>query len=216
MAISPVRVLVIDDHPLFRRGARQLMDLDGGFQVVGEASSGREGLELAVQLQPDLVLLDLNMQDMDGIETLRALRAANVKARVAMLTVSDQETDLVAALRSGADGYLLKHTEPEELLRQLRQIHTGRLVLTDELTDRLVHAMRREDEPQPGEQAGLTPREQQVLEQLAEGLSNKQIARNLDLSEGTVKVHVKHVLKKLGMRSRLEAALWAVEQQHRQ
>jgi len=211
----PVRLVVIDDHPLFRRGVRQLVDIEGGFEVVGEASSGPEGIELALQLQPDLVLLDLNMEGMDGNKTLQELRAAGCTARVAMLTVSDQEEDLVAALRAGADGYLLKDTEPEDLLRQLRQIVDGRLVLTEGLTEHLARAMRRRDEPVPAEQPRLTPREREVLDLIASGLNNKLIARELDLSEGTVKVHVKHLLKKLGLRSRLEAALWAVEQQQR-
>jgi two-component system, NarL family, nitrate/nitrite response regulator NarL len=192
-----------------------LVDIEGGFEVVGEASSGPEGIELALQLQPDLVLLDLNMEGMDGNKTLQELRAAGCTARVAMLTVSDQEEDLVAALRAGADGYLLKDTEPEDLLRQLRQIVDGRLVLTEGLTEHLARAMRRRDEPASAEQPRLTPREQEVLDLIASGLNNKLIARELNLSEGTVKVHVKHLLKKLGLRSRLEAALWAVEQQQR-
>jgi two-component system, NarL family, nitrate/nitrite response regulator NarL len=211
----PVRLVVIDDHPLFRRGVRQLVDIEGGFEVVGEASSGPEGIELALQLQPDLVLLDLNMEGMDGNKTLQELRAAGCTARVAMLTVSDEEEDLVAALRGGADGYLLKDTEPEDLLRQLRQIVDGRLVLTEGLTEHLARAMRRRDEPASAEQPRLTPREREVLDLIASGLNNKLIARELNLSEGTVKVHVKHLLKKLGLRSRLEAALWAVEQQQR-
>jgi two-component system, NarL family, nitrate/nitrite response regulator NarL len=213
--VTPVRLLVIDDHPLFRRGVRQLVDIEGGFEVVGEASSGPEGIALAEQLQPDLVLLDLNMEGMDGNETLHALRAVGCTARVAMLTVSDQEDDLVNALRAGADGYLLKDTEPEELLRQLRQIVDGRLVLTEGLTEHLARAMRRQDEPAAAGQPRLTPREREVLDLIASGLNNKLIAKELDLSEGTVKVHVKHLLKKLGLRSRLEAALWAVEQQQR-
>ena len=211
----PVRLLVIDDHPLFRRGVRQLVDIEGGFEVVGEASSGPEGIDLALRLQPDLVLLDLNMEGMDGNQTLRALRAAGCRARVAMLTVSDQEEDLVEALRAGADGYLLKDTEPEELLRQLRHIVDGRLVLTEGLTEHLARAMRRQGQPAPTGQPRLTPREREVLDLIASGLNNKLIARELDLSEGTVKVHVKHLLKKLGLRSRLEAALWAVEQQQK-
>ena len=212
---KPVRLLIIDDHPLFRRGVRQLVDIEGGFEVVAEASSGQEGIALAEQLRPDMVLLDLNMEGMDGNETLHALRAAGCMARVAVLTVSDQEDDLVNALRAGADGYLLKDTEPEELLRQLRQIVDGRLVLTEGLTEHLARAMRRQDEPAPAGQPRLTPREREVLDLIASGLNNKLIARELELSEGTVKVHVKHLLKKLGLRSRLEAALWAVEQQQR-
>ena len=208
---ATVNVLVIDDHPLFRRGVRQLMAIEGGFTVVGEASSGHEGVTLATELEPDLVLLDLNMDGMDGIETLQSLRSAGCMARIVMLTVSDQGEDLVAALRAGADGYLLKDTEPEDLLRQLQQIVGGRLVLSDRLGEHLARAMRTPESLAPAGQPAFTPREQEVLGLLAEGQSNKQIARELDLSEGTVKVHVKHILKKLGLHSRLEAALWAVE-----
>jgi len=211
---ATVKVLVIDDHPLFRRGVRQLMAIEGGFEVVGEASSGRDGVALAVQLQPDLVLLDLNMEGMDGVETLRNLRSAGCMARIAMLTVSDQDQDLIAALRAGADGYLLKDTEPEDLLRQLQQIVGGRLVLTERLGEHLARAMRTPEASAPPGQPAFTSREHEVLGLLAEGLSNKHIARELDLSEGTVKVHVKHILKKLGLHSRLEAALWAVEQRN--
>jgi two-component system, NarL family, nitrate/nitrite response regulator NarL len=211
----PTRVLVIDDHPLFRRGVRQLLDIEGRFEVVGETSTGREGVALALQLQPDLILLDLNMDGMDGNATLQALRAGGCTARIAILTVSDKEQDLVTALRAGADGYLLKDSEPEELLRQFQQILEGRLVLTDELTEYLARSLRQQPERELLGETGLTRREREVLGHLALGLNNKQIARELELSEGTVKVHVKHLLKKLGLRSRLEAALWAVEQQGR-
>jgi two-component system, NarL family, nitrate/nitrite response regulator NarL len=211
---SAVKVVVIDDHPLFRRGVRQLMAIEGGFAVVGEASSGPEGISLAMELQPDLVILDLNMEGMDGVQTLRHLREAGCTARIAMLTVSDQDQDLIAALRAGADGYLLKDTEPEDLLRQLQQIMQGRLVLTDRLGEHLARAMRAPESSALRGQPSFTPREQEVLGLLADGLSNKLIARELELSEGTVKVHVKHILKKLGLHSRLEAALWAVEQRN--
>jgi two-component system nitrate/nitrite response regulator NarL len=206
-----VNVLVIDDHPLFRRGVCQLMALGRGFEVVGEASSGHEGVLLAARLQPDLVLLDLNMEEMNGIEVLRSLRAEGCSARVVVLTVSDEHADLIAALRSGADGYLLKDTEPEDLLQQLQQIMEGRLVLTERLAEHLARAMRLPETFTSGDEPHFTRREQEVLGLLADGHSNKLIARKLDLSEGTVKVHVKHILKKLGLRSRLEAALWAVE-----
>jgi two-component system nitrate/nitrite response regulator NarL len=187
------------------------MDLGGGFEVVGEVGSGREGVLLASRLKPDLVLLDLNMEDMSGIEVLSALRADGCDARVVVLTVSDDHDDLIAALRSGSDGYLLKDTEPEDLLQQLRQIMEGRLVLTERLAERLARAMRRPEMFNSGGDVRFTPREQEVLGLLADGQSNKLIARNLELSEGTVKVHVKHILKKLGLRSRLEAALWAAQ-----
>jgi two-component system nitrate/nitrite response regulator NarL len=205
------RVLIIDDHPLFRKGARLLLEPENGFQVVGEASSGAEGIALADSLDSELILLDLNMAKMDGLETLRCLREAHPDTLVVMLTVSDHEQDLVAALRAGASGYLLKDTEPEELLGQLRQALEGHLVLSKSLTEHLMRAVRREQQPTPLEQAGLTEREGEILQGIAEGLSNKHIARQLDITEGTVKVHVKHLLRKLNLRSRVEAAVWAVE-----
>lgn len=207
------RVLIIDDHPLFRKGARLLLEPESGFQVVGEASSGAEGIRLAAEIPTDLILLDLNMAQMDGLETLQHLHEAHPDARVVMLTVSDHEQDLVAALRAGASGYLLKDTEPEELLDQLRQVLEGHLVLSQSLTEHLIRAVRSDREATPIEQAGLTDREAEILQGIADGLSNKHIARNLNITEGTVKVHVKSLLRKLNLRSRVEAAVWSVEQQ---
>lgn len=204
-------ILVIDDHPLFRKGVAQLLALDSGFKMVGEAASGSEGLELAKALKPDLILLDLNMKGMNGIDTLRAIRAADLDSRVIILTVSDNEEDLVTALRAGADGYLLKDMEPEDLLANLRNAAQGRMVLSDTLTGMLAHALRQDGQPKRPDQAGLTEREQEILSLIAAGMSNKLIARELNITEGTVKVHVKHLLKKLNLRSRVEAAVWAVE-----
>jgi two-component system nitrate/nitrite response regulator NarL len=204
-------VLVIDDHPLFRKGVAQLLAMDPRFELVGEAASGEEGLAAARRLEPDLILLDLNMRGMNGIETLKALRAADLDARVIMLTVSDSEEDLLAALRAGAEGYLLKDMEPEELLARLREAAAGQIVLSERLTHLLAHALREEGRTPRPEQANLTEREGEILRHIAEGLSNKRIARALGITEGTVKVHVKHLLKKLNLRSRVEAAVWAVE-----
>jgi len=208
---APARILIIDDHPLFRKGARLLLSQENGFVVVGEASSGGEGLRLAGELDTDLILLDLNMAQMDGLETLRHLRDTHPDARVVMLTVSDLEQDLVDALRAGASGYLLKDTEPEDLLAQLRQILDGHLIISEGLTEHLIRAMRGDKEATPPAQAGLTERETEILLGISEGLSNKMIARQLDITEGTVKVHVKNLLRKLNLRSRVEAAVWAVE-----
>jgi two-component system, NarL family, nitrate/nitrite response regulator NarL len=207
------RVVIIDDHPLFRKGARQLLEPGTGFEVVGEASSGQEGLRLVERLKPGLVLLDLNMAEMDGLETLRRLRHADPQAVVVMLTVSDHQGDLLAALRAGASGYLLKDMEPEDLLAQLRQVLDGHLVLSEGLAEMLARAVRQERAATPVEQAGLTEREIEILKHISDGLSNKHIARRLDITEGTVKVHVKNLLRKLNLRSRVEAAVWAVEQQ---
>jgi two-component system nitrate/nitrite response regulator NarL len=191
-------VLVIDDHPLFRKGVADLIAMDPGLRLVGEAPDGESGVKLAQALSPDLVLLDLNMKGMDGLQTLKVLKSGELDARVIMLTVSDSEDDVVGALRAGADGYLLKDMEPEEILAQLEEARQGRVVISDRLTELLARA-----------------RESEILKLLARGYSNKVIARELDIAEGTIKVHVKHILKKLKLRSRVEAAVWAVEQGHR-
>lgn len=204
------RVLIVDDHPLFRKGLAQLLLTIPCFDVVGEAAGGAEGLALARELQPDLILLDLNMRDMTGHEVLRALGAADLVARVVMITVSDRGPDLVAALQAGADGYLLKDMEPESMLAALRDIAAGRIVVSEQLTHLLAAALRGGSRP-GGAAAVLTEQELRILEKIAAGLSNKLIGRELDITEGTVKVHVKHILRKLDLRSRVEAAVWAVE-----
>jgi two-component system nitrate/nitrite response regulator NarL len=206
-------VIVIDDHPLFRKGVADLIGMEPSLSLAGEAADGESGLRLALESEPDLILLDLNMKGMDGIATLQRLRAADVEARIVMLTVSDSEEDVVAALRAGADGYLLKDMEPEEILESLRRATRGRLVISEQLTELLARALREEPRPQRPEEAGLTPREDEILALIARGYSNKLIARDLNLSVGTVKVHVKHVLKKLKLKTRVEAAVWAVSSQ---
>jgi two-component system nitrate/nitrite response regulator NarL len=211
--ISETSVIVIDDHPLFRKGVADLIGMEPSLTLVGEAADGESGIRLAVEREPDLILLDLNMKGMDGIATLHALRAADLDARVVMLTVSDNEEDVVAALRAGADGYLLKDMEPEDILAGLRRATSGRLVISQQLTELLARALREETRPRRLDEAGLTPREGEILELIAKGYSNKLIARDLDLSVGTVKVHVKHVLKKLKLKTRVEAAVWAVNSQ---
>ena len=208
---QPARVLVIDDHPLFRKGVADLLALEPSLALVGEAADGKEGVRLAAERQPDMILLDMNMKGWDGIETLRRLRASPAQdARILMLTVSDTETDVVGALRVGADGYLLKDMEPEDILAQLREAMQGRVVISPQLTDLLARALRTHHGPTSSDEAGLTQREREVLDLLAKGFSNKLIARELDLAVGTVKVHVKNLLKKLGLHSRVEAAVWCL------
>jgi len=204
-------VLVIDNHPLFRRGVRQLLALDPRMQLVGEASSGEEGIPLALNLDPDLVLLDLNMKGMNGIETLTQLREAGCAARIVMLTVSDSADDVVAAIRAGADGYLLKDMEPEDLLASIREALFGHMAISDSLAGVLAQALRGEAQSVVHDAGPLTDRERDILACVATGMSNKLIARELNITEGTVKVHVKNLLKKLNFRSRVEAAVWAVE-----
>jgi len=203
-------VITIDDHPLFRKGVSDLIALVDSLSLIGEAASGQEGLELATKLNPDLILLDLNMKGMDGIETLEAIKATDLDSRVIMLTVSNNEDNVVSAFRAGADGYLLKDMEPEDILQRLQSAANGQFVISDELTKLLAHALREEAIPKDTAHAGLTEREEEILELISQGDSNKAIARKLDITEGTVKVHVKHLLKKLNLRSRLEAAVWSV------
>ena len=208
------RILLIDDHPLLRRGITQLLEMENDMELAGEASRAEEGIRLAGELDPDLIMLDLNMPGVDGHETLQRLRADGFAGRIVIFTVSDAEEDVVAALRAGADGYLLKDMEPEDLLKRMREAAVGRMVISDRLTTLLAQALRHQEVPRSEgpDYASLTPREKDILRHIAEGLSNKMVARRLDISEGTVKVHVKHLLKKLGLRSRVEAAVWAVQE----
>ncbi|MDR5860515.1 two-component system response regulator NarL [Halomonas eurihalina] len=206
-------ILIIDDHPLLRRGVLQLLELEDDLVLVGEAGTPAEGLRLADERDPDLILLDLNMPDMDGIETLKRLRANEFAGRIVIFTVSDHEEDVVAALHAGADGYLLKDMDPDDMVHQLRQAALGRMVISDSLASLLAEALRNQKgQPAAPDIHSLTQREREILRELAMGLSNKLIARRLDITEGTVKVHVKHLLKKLNLRSRVEAAVWAVQE----
>ena len=203
------RLMLVDDHPLLRRGLRQLFADEADFEVVAEAGTGGEAVRAAQEQQPDLILLDLHMKEMSGLDTLDALRAAGVEARIVILTVSDQRDEVVAAFRRGADGYLLKDMEPEELVERIKQAAAGETVVSEQLSGVLATALRA---PEQNDDliARLTEREAAILRQIARGQSNKVIARHLDIAEGTVKVHVKNLLKKMNMRSRVEAAVWAV------
>ncbi len=208
---TPISIVVVDDHPLFRKGVADLIAMDPLLELIGEAASGEEGLKLALEITPDIVLLDLNMRGMDGLATLKALKEQGYGGYVVMLTVSDSESDIIDALRSGADGYLLKDMEPEEVLESIRAAASGQIAIPAELTQLLARALRHEGRPVTSSEANLTEREQQILELIAESLGNKQIARQLDIAESTVKVHVKHLLKKLKLHTRLEAAVWSLK-----
>lgn len=211
-----MRVLLIDDHALVRKGLEQLLQ-SRGIEVVASAGSGPEGIELALALKPDIVLLDVKMPGMSGTETLKHLRDQGVTAPILMLTMSRDEADLQSALRNGATGYLLKDMDHEELVPALQDAMAGNSVIAKELIGSLTRLVQ----GQPAKPAarsestdllsGLTPRELEILRHLAEGQSNKEIGRALDITDGTVKLHVKSILRKLGIRSRVEAAVLAVE-----
>ncbi len=203
-------VLVIDDHPLFIKGVAQLIEMETDFSLIAEAQSGAEGIKLATMHRPDIILVDLNMKGMNGIETLKQLKEADLDCTVIVLTVSNAGDDLVDALHAGADGYLLKDMEPEELLPQIRKAAHGEIVMDASLSGLLASMVRRSESSSPSDNTSLTQRERQILTLIAEGMSNKVIARQLNISPGTVKVHVKNLLKKLNVCSRVEAAVWAL------
>ncbi len=208
-----MRVLLIDDHTLFRLGLKNLLERSG-IDVVGAASTGHEGLKIVHEADPDVVLLDMRMPDMDGLSVLKKLREDGIEVPIAMLTTSSEERDLVESLRNGAQGYLLKDMDPEDLVAALRRIVDGETVVTPQLAGTLARALTGKIE-EPEEEtplSELTPRETEIIEHLAEGQSNKVIARELGITDGTVKLHVKAILRKLNVRSRVEAAVIAVEQ----
>lgn len=210
MSNDKFSVMLVDDHPLLRKGLRQLLAFEDDLDVIAEASSGPQAIELANDLEPDLIILDLNMQGMDGHETLKRMRDDGVTSRIVMLTVSDSNEDVIKAISLGADGYLLKDSDPDDLLAQIKKAVHGKMVLSDAVNAALADAIRRPVEKPVTDISNLTNRELEILELIAKGLSNKLIARELDISDGTVKVHVKHLLKKLNLRSRVEAAVWMV------
>ncbi len=201
-----IRVLLVDDHAVVREGLRAFLELQEGIEVVGEAADGAEGLAEAERLRPDVVLMDLLMPGLDGVAAMRELRGRLPAARAIVLTSFLDEDRLLPALRAGAAGYLLKNAPPAEVARAVRAAHAGEAVLDPVVAARLVETLARDDEPLDR----LTPREREVLVLLGRGFPNKQIARELHLSEKTVKTHVGHVLAKLGVADRTQAAVAAV------
>lgn len=205
-------ILLIDDHPMLRNGVKQLLSLDTTLTVVGEAGDDIQGVKLAEELDPDLILLDLNMPGMNGFETLDQLRLRSLSGRIVVFSVSNYSDDLITALKRGADGYLLKDMEPEELLAALKQAAAGKMVVSPTLTPILAQSLREDRSEGERDIDQLTPRERDILKLIAQGLSNKMIARKLDITESTVKVHVKHLLKKMKLKSRVEVAVWVHQQ----
>lgn len=200
------KVLLIDDHPLMRRGIKQLIELEKDFSVIGDAGNGNEGIALALAEDPELIILDLNMKGLSGLDTLKALRNEGVDARIVILTVSDAKNDIFALIDAGADGYLLKDTEPDLLLSQIKKIAQGEVILSDSIKNLLIERHSSQDPIY-----SLTEREMDVLQLIATGLSNKQIAGQLFISEETVKVHIRNLLRKLNVHSRVAATVLYLE-----
>lgn len=208
-------VVVVDDHPLFRRGVRELLDMEPAIEVVGEAGTREQALELVRRFEPDLTVLDLNIKGSSGLEILSILKDEDPSRRIVILTVSDSGKDLTACIQAGADGYLLKDSEPEQFLENIRQTLEGRLIVDPSMLGYLTATLRNKTVAAQEAAPQLTGRESDVLALIAEGQTNKMIARELKISDGTVKGHVKHLLNKLGFKSRVEAAVWATQNGYR-
>ena len=207
-----IRIVLIDDHTLFRSGIKALLARQEDFEVIGEASDGLSGVKLVEQQQPDVVLLDLDMPVMNGREALAQILSSRPDQTVVMLTVSEDSEDLTECMRLGARGFLLKNINAEFLVDAIKKAANGDNVFSPEMTARLVQSLIRPNTPQPaGALDTLTPREMEILGHLAAGHSNKVIARKLDLAESTIKVHVKSILRKLELSSRVQAAVYAVQ-----
>jgi two-component system, NarL family, nitrate/nitrite response regulator NarL len=211
--MEPVRLIVVDDHTLFRRGLVALLASDESLQVVGEAGDAGNAIRQASAHQPDVILLDNHLPGVRGIEALPGLKEAAPNARILLLTVSEDAEDLAAALRAGAHGYLLKTIEGDQLAQAIHRAMRGEPVISPEMTGKLVTAFQATDpatnDTAEDPLAQLSPREQQVLQEIARGASNKEIARSLSIAETTVKIHVQHILRKLGLSSRVQAAVYA-------
>lgn len=216
---STIEVLIVDDHPLLRQGLSTLLELEGGITVVGQASNGPEALRLAEELQPNVILLDINMPGMNGIEVAKIARERHPEIGILVLTIHDDETYVNEMIRSGAKGYLLKDAEPRQVVQAIKQVARGGSVYPTELMERVMERYH-ELEVQYGrlqtaatiQELSLTSRELEILKYIVEGMSNKEIANALYISEKTVKNHITSLLRKLDVEDRTQAAVFAVSQ----
>jgi NarL family two-component system response regulator LiaR len=207
-----IRILLVDDHAVVREGLRNFLALQDGLEIVGEASDGAEAIEQAQRLEPDVILMDLVMPGLDGIGAMRQLRVRSPASRVIVLTSFLEDERVLPAIQAGAAGYLLKNVAPAELARAIRAAHAGEAIIDPTAAARLMHAIADDARPRIEQPERLTRRERDVLELIARGQSNKRIAFELGISEKTVKTHVGHLLAKLGVSDRTQAALMAVEE----
>jgi DNA-binding NarL/FixJ family response regulator len=214
MSATRVRVLLVDDDDLMRAGLKAVLSSDATIEVVGEASDGRAAVERTRTLRPDLVLMDVRMPDLDGISATREVLAASPEVKVVILTTFEEDDYIFGALNAGASGFLLKRTRPEELIGGIHTVAAGDSLLSPSVTRRVIDRMAGEPAPAVARSKRLerlTPREREVLELVARGLSNGEIAASLVVEESTVKTHVKRILMKLGLRDRVQAVIFAYE-----
>ncbi len=212
---EPIRVLVVDDQELFRRGLTMLLAIEPGIEVIGEAGDGVEGTTLATTAAPDVILLDIRMPKRSGIEACLAIKDAVPSAKIIMLTVSDEEADLYEAVKSGAAGYLLKDSSIEEVAQAVRVVADGQSLISPSMAVKLIDEFKQMSRPEREHVPGglrLTERELEVLRLVAKGMNNREIARQLYISENTVKNHVRNILEKLQLHSRMEAVMYAVRE----
>jgi len=211
---EPIRVIIVDDQELFRRGLTMLMDSEPGLDVVGEAGDGATGIELASSVAPDVVLLDVRMPKVSGIEACVAIKEAVPSAKIIMLTVSDEEADLYEAVKNGASGYLLKDSSIEEVAQAIRVVADGQSLISPSMAVKLIDEFKLMSRPERNHVSALrlTDRELEVLRLVARGMNNREIAKELFISENTVKNHVRNLLEKLQLHSRMEAVMYAVRE----
>lgn len=211
---EPVRVVVVDDHELFRRGLIMLLGEDSDIEVVGEASDGVTATELAISAAPDVVLLDVRMPRRTGVEACRAIKEAVPSAKIIMLTVSDEEADLYESVKNGASGYLLKDSSVEEVAQAIRVVNEGQSLISPSMAVKLIDEFKQMSKPEKeqGPALRLTERELEVLRLVAKGMNNREVAKELFISENTVKNHVRNILEKLQLHSRMEAVMYAMRE----
>ena len=213
---DPIRVLVVDDHALFRRGLEMVLEQEFDIEVVGEASDGAEAVEKAVETTPDIVLMDVRMPKRGGIDACTSIKDAVPSTKIIMLTISDEEADLYDAIKAGAMGYLLKEISIEEVASAIRAVHGGQSLISPSMASKLLNEfasmIKRTDERQQLPTPRLTEREMEVLRLVAKGMNNRDIAKQLFISENTVKNHIRNILEKLQLHSRMEAVVYAVRE----
>ena len=209
--VVPIRVLIVDDHAVVRQGLKAFLRVQDDIEFVGEAANGDEAVTQALSVQPDVILMDLIMPGMDGVETMRRLSAAGVDAKVIVLTSFSEDDQVLAAVKAGAAGYLLKDVQPQELGNAIRSVHAGDAQLHPSIASKLMREVAAAGSRHKDADA-LTARELEVLKALARGMSNKEIAAELGVAEKTVKTHVSSILRKLGVADRTQAALYAVRE----
>ncbi|MCU0486266.1 MAG: response regulator transcription factor [Anaerolineales bacterium] len=218
LSITKIRVLLVDDHAVVRQGLRMFIEMQEDMEVVGEGTNGIEAVELADRLSPDVILLDLAMPQLDGVEATQRIMAQNPNARVLILTSFGEDDKIFPSIRAGAQGYLLKDIQPRDLVQAIRETYQGKAQLHPDIARRLMAAVSgaapiRPEKPMalPQDLQGLTEREREVLNLIARGLNNREIAEKMVISEKTVKTHVSNLLDKLGLEDRTRAAIWALK-----